>query len=32
MPRLEAGQLVAPSAPGLGLELDDAAVRRHTVA
>jgi L-alanine-DL-glutamate epimerase-like enolase superfamily enzyme len=32
MPRLESGQLVAPQGPGLGLELDDAAVRRHTVA
>ncbi len=31
MPRLEGGDLVAPPAPGLGLELDDAAVRRHTV-
>jgi L-alanine-DL-glutamate epimerase-like enolase superfamily enzyme len=32
MPRLEQGQLVAPPAPGLGLELDDTALRRHTVA
>jgi L-alanine-DL-glutamate epimerase-like enolase superfamily enzyme len=32
MPRLENGQLVAPSAPGLGLELDAATVRRHRVA
>jgi L-alanine-DL-glutamate epimerase-like enolase superfamily enzyme len=31
MPRLEQGDLVAPHGPGLGLELDDAAVRRHTV-
>jgi L-alanine-DL-glutamate epimerase-like enolase superfamily enzyme len=31
MPRLEGGDLVAPHAPGLGLELDEAAVRRHTV-
>jgi L-alanine-DL-glutamate epimerase-like enolase superfamily enzyme len=31
MPRLEQGDLVAPHAPGLGIELDDAAVRRHTV-
>jgi L-alanine-DL-glutamate epimerase-like enolase superfamily enzyme len=31
MPRLENGELVAPAAPGLGLELDDAAVRRHRV-
>lgn len=32
MPRLERGELVAPSAPGLGLEVDDAAVQRHSVA
>jgi L-talarate/galactarate dehydratase len=32
MPRRERGELVAPSAPGLGLELDEAAVRRYTVA
>ncbi len=32
MPRLENGELLAPSAPGLGLELDDAAVQRHQVA
>jgi L-alanine-DL-glutamate epimerase-like enolase superfamily enzyme len=32
MPRLENGELVAPPAPGLGLQLDDAAVRRHHVA
>jgi L-alanine-DL-glutamate epimerase-like enolase superfamily enzyme len=31
MPRLERGELVAPDAPGLGLELDDAAVRRYEV-
>lgn len=31
MPRLEGGELVAPLAPGLGLELDEAAVRRHRV-
>jgi len=31
MPRLENGELVAPTAPGLGLELDDAAVQRHRV-
>jgi L-alanine-DL-glutamate epimerase-like enolase superfamily enzyme len=31
-PRLEHGELVAPPAPGLGLELDEAAVRRHRVA
>jgi L-alanine-DL-glutamate epimerase-like enolase superfamily enzyme len=27
MPRLERGELVAPDAPGLGVELDEAAVR-----
>ena len=32
MPRIEGGELVAPHGPGLGLELDDAAVRRHQVA
>jgi L-alanine-DL-glutamate epimerase-like enolase superfamily enzyme len=32
MPRIERGELVAPSAPGLGLELDDAAVKRYRVA
>ncbi len=32
MPRLERGELVAPDAPGLGLELDDAAVRSYQVA
>lgn len=32
MPRLEGGALVVPSAPGLGLELDVAAVQRHRVA
>lgn len=32
MPRRERGELVAPSAPGLGLELDETAVRRHQVA
>jgi L-alanine-DL-glutamate epimerase-like enolase superfamily enzyme len=31
MPRLEDGQLVAPHTPGLGLELDEAAVQRHRV-
>lgn len=31
MPRLEQGELVAPQGPGLGVELDEAAVRRHTV-
>lgn len=32
MPRIENGELVAPQAPGLGLELDEAAVGRHRVA
>jgi L-alanine-DL-glutamate epimerase-like enolase superfamily enzyme len=32
MPRIEGGELVAPHGPGLGLELDDAAVRGHRVA
>jgi L-alanine-DL-glutamate epimerase-like enolase superfamily enzyme len=32
MPRIERGELVAPPTPGLGLELDDAAVRRYLVA
>ena len=32
MPRVERGELVAPSGPGLGLELDEDAVRRHQVA
>ena len=32
MPRLENGALVAPQAPGLGLELDETAVRRYRVA
>ena len=32
MPRIEQGELVAPSGPGLGLELDETAVRRHRVA
>jgi L-alanine-DL-glutamate epimerase-like enolase superfamily enzyme len=31
MPRLESGELVAPAGPGLGLALDEAAVRRHRV-
>jgi L-alanine-DL-glutamate epimerase-like enolase superfamily enzyme len=31
MPRLEHGNLVAPEGPGLGLELDAAAVGRHRV-
>jgi L-alanine-DL-glutamate epimerase-like enolase superfamily enzyme len=31
MPRVERGELVAPQAPGLGLELDAAAVRRYRV-
>jgi L-alanine-DL-glutamate epimerase-like enolase superfamily enzyme len=29
MPRLDHGELVAPPAPGLGLELDEAAVKRY---
>lgn len=32
MPRRERGELVASEAPGLGLELDEAAVRRYQVA
>ena len=32
MPRIERGDLVAPTGPGLGLELDEAAVRRHRIA
>jgi L-alanine-DL-glutamate epimerase-like enolase superfamily enzyme len=32
MPALEDGCLVAPKAPGLGLELDEAAMRRYQVA
>jgi L-alanine-DL-glutamate epimerase-like enolase superfamily enzyme len=31
MPRIEQGELVAPAAPGLGLALDEAAVRRYRV-
>ncbi len=31
MPALEDGHLVAPKAPGLGLELDEAAVRRYRI-
>jgi L-alanine-DL-glutamate epimerase-like enolase superfamily enzyme len=31
MPRIEHGDLVAPQGTGLGLELDEAAVRRHRV-
>src|SRR5262249_31792875 len=31
MPRIENGELAAPQGPGLGLELDEAAVRRHRV-
>jgi len=31
MPRIENGELVAPPAPGLGLELDEAAIRRYRV-
>jgi L-alanine-DL-glutamate epimerase-like enolase superfamily enzyme len=32
MPRVEGGELVAPPGPGLGLELDEAAVARHRVS
>ncbi len=32
MPRRERGELIAPDAPGLGLELDEAAVRRYQAA
>jgi L-alanine-DL-glutamate epimerase-like enolase superfamily enzyme len=32
MPKLEAGNLVAPSGPGLGLALDEEAVRRFRIA
>jgi L-alanine-DL-glutamate epimerase-like enolase superfamily enzyme len=32
MPRREGTMLLAPSAPGLGLELDEAAVKRYQVA
>ncbi len=31
MPALEAGHMLAPQAPGLGLELDEAAVQRYRV-
>jgi L-alanine-DL-glutamate epimerase-like enolase superfamily enzyme len=31
MPRLEHGDLIAPNSPGLGLELNDEAIRRYTV-
>ena len=31
MPRIERGELVAPDGPGLGLALDEVAVRRHQV-
>ena len=31
MPMLEDGCLVAPKGPGLGLELDEAAVQRYRV-
>jgi L-alanine-DL-glutamate epimerase-like enolase superfamily enzyme len=32
MPGIERGELVAPSGPGLGLELDEGAVRRHRMS
>ena len=31
MPRIENGELVAPDRPGLGLELDETAVRRYEI-
>ena len=31
MPAIEEGELVAPKGPGLGLELDEAAVTRYRV-
>jgi L-alanine-DL-glutamate epimerase-like enolase superfamily enzyme len=31
MPAVERGELVAPSGPGLGLALDEDAVRRYQV-
>lgn len=31
MPLLEEGQLIAPKAPGLGIELDEAAVQRYRI-
>jgi L-alanine-DL-glutamate epimerase-like enolase superfamily enzyme len=31
MPRLDQGDLLAPHGPGLGIELNDSAVRQHTV-
>ena len=31
MPRIERGELIAPSGPGLGLELNEEAIRRHRV-
>jgi L-alanine-DL-glutamate epimerase-like enolase superfamily enzyme len=31
MPTLEDGCLVTPKTPGLGLELDEAAVRRYRI-
>jgi L-alanine-DL-glutamate epimerase-like enolase superfamily enzyme len=32
MPRVEHGELVAPDAPGLGIALDETALRRHRVS
>jgi L-alanine-DL-glutamate epimerase-like enolase superfamily enzyme len=32
MPRVEGGQLVAPSGPGLGVSLDESVVQRYSVA
>jgi L-alanine-DL-glutamate epimerase-like enolase superfamily enzyme len=31
MPGLEDGRLIAPKAPGLGIELDETAVKRYRV-
>jgi L-alanine-DL-glutamate epimerase-like enolase superfamily enzyme len=31
LPTLEKGELVVPQTPGLGLDLDEAAVRRYRV-
>jgi L-alanine-DL-glutamate epimerase-like enolase superfamily enzyme len=31
MPRLENGELIAPPAPGLGIELNEDAVKRYQV-
>jgi L-alanine-DL-glutamate epimerase-like enolase superfamily enzyme len=31
MPRIERSELIVPDAPGLGLALDEAAVKRYQV-